>query len=364
MASLDRLERRLAEFTGRRHCIALGRAATSLWLIMQQLRSTRRDKIVLPATLCLSPVVVARLCSLEPLFCDVKSSSGNLCPARLDELLSARSDTCAVVAAHLYGQPAEIVKIAAICRKHGTPLIEDVAQALGARIDARPAGGFGDVAVLSFGHTKILDAGDGGAIVTDDATLARDLRAQLDRLPARPSQATAWSDEYRRAYYAIAPLAQSQVRLRRLLGQLGQLFPELYYYALDSQVAERICIMLDDLDAEVDHRRRLADRYNKALAGLPIEVLDMESGGVPWRFSFTMEPSRRDALLIALRSDSFDASAWYPAVPPFFGDYPDWTERWPAAAQLEAGIVNLWVDRKTSEERALACCCAIARTLQ
>jgi dTDP-4-amino-4,6-dideoxygalactose transaminase len=364
MASLDYLEQRLAEFTGRRHCVAMGRAATGLWLIMQQFHSTRRDKIVFPATLCLSPVMVARLCHLEPLFCDVKSSSGNLYPATLDELLSARSDICAVVAAHLYGQPADMVAIAAICHKHGTPLIEDVAQALGSRIGDCPTGSFGDVAVLSFGHTKILDAGDGGAIVTDDAALARDLRAQRDGLPPRPSQTTEWSEQYRRAYYAIAAVAQSQVRLRRLLGQLGQLFPELYRYALDSQVAERICIMLDDLDEEVCHRRRLAECYSKALAGLPIEVLDMESGGVPWRFSFTVEPSRRDTLLTALRSDCFNASAWYPAVPPFFGDYPDWTRRWPAAAHLEAGIVNLWVDRSTSEERALACCSAIARTFQ
>ena len=364
MSNLDCLEQRLAEFTGRRHCIAMGRAATSLWLIMRQLHGARRDKIVFPATLCLSPVVVARLCHLEPLFCDVKSSSGNLCPATLDELLSARSDICGVVAAHLYGQPADIVEIAAICRKHGTPLIEDVAQALGARIGDRPTGSFGDVAVLSFGHTKILDAGDGGAVVTDDSALARDLRAQRDRLPSRPPQTEEWSEQCRRAYYAIAHVAQSQIRLRRLLGQLGQLIPELYCYALDSKVAERIWFMLDDLDEEMCHRRTLAECYGKALAGLPIEVLDMEPGGVPWRFSFTVEPSRRNTLLTALRSDCFDASAWYPAVPPFFGDYPDWIGRWPAAAYLDAGIVNLWVDRNTSEERALACCSAIARTFQ
>jgi dTDP-4-amino-4,6-dideoxygalactose transaminase len=364
MASLERLEQRLAEFAGRRHCIAMGRAATSLWLIMQQLRTARRDKIVFPATLCLSPIVVARLCDLEPLFCDVKSSSGNLCAVGLDELLSDRSDVCAVVAAHLYGQPADMAEIAAVCRKHETPLIEDAAQALGARIGDSPVGSFGDISVLSFGYTKILDAGDGGAILTDDAALACDLRARRNRLPTRPSQTAAWSDQYRRAYYALASLAQSQIRFRRLLGQLGHLFPELYFYALDDQVAERICTLLENLDQEIGHRRKLADCYARALIGLPVEVLDMRSDGVPWRFNFTIEPGRRDTLLAALRSGGFDASTWYPAVPPFFGDYPDWMERWPAAARLEAGIVNLWVDRSTSEDRASACCSMIVRTLQ
>ncbi|MCC6779477.1 MAG: DegT/DnrJ/EryC1/StrS family aminotransferase [Hyphomicrobiales bacterium] len=355
MASRQQLETRLARLVGRDHCVVVGRGATGLWLTMEALQSTQRDKIVIPATLCLSPVVVTRLCGLEPLFCDVTASSGNLCPARLHELLSSRQDIRAVVAAHLYGQPAEIAELAAICRTHGAFLIEDVAQALGAELAGRPLGVFGDAAILSFGHTKILDAGDGGAILTDDAALASDLRARCDRLSSRPTETAAWSRDYRSAYYAIAPLAQCQIRLRRLLGDLGGLFPEMYHYALDDRTTERILAMLDGLDREISHRRMSADLYRIKLDGLPIDMLEVSPGGVPWRFSFTVDPSRRDALLSAIRAGGFDASSWYPGVPPFFIDAPEWEQQWPAAAQIEAGIVNLWVDSGTSRERVLAC---------
>lgn len=364
MASRQRLETRLARLVGRDHCVVVGRGATGLWLTMEALHSAQRDKIVLPATLCLSPAVVTRLCGLEPVFCDVIASSGNLCPTRLRELLSSRQDIRAVIAAHLYGQPAEIAALATICRRHDVFLIEDVAQAFGAEAEGRRLGAFGDAAIVSFGHTKILDAGDGGAILTDDGTLATDLRARRDRLPSRPTETAAWSRDYRSAYYAIAPLAQSQIRLRRLLGDLGGLFHEMYRYALDQRAAERILAKLDGLEREISHRRMSADLYRTKLEGLPVDMLEVSPGGVPWRFNLTVDPSRRDALLSAIRAGGFDASSWYPGVPPFFIDAPEWKQRWPAAAHIEAGIVNLWVDSGTSRERVLACCDLIRQQLR
>jgi dTDP-4-amino-4,6-dideoxygalactose transaminase len=364
MRSVERLERRLAAFTGRSHCIAVGRGTTGLWLVMAALRNKQRNKIVVPATLCLSPAVVAHLCDMDLTFCDVQQSSGNICPARLEELLSSRSDICAVLAAHLFGQPADIVKIAKLCRSHGVHLIEDVAQALGAKIGSDRLGAFGDSAILSFGHTKILDAGDGGAVVTDDDDLAADLRAHRETIPEQPSQARTWAADYRKAYYAIAPLAHSQVRLRRLLGSLGDLFSEMYRYAMDSDTAERIDKMLDSLDSEIAHRRALAELYRKEFVGLSIGILDMHADGVPWRFNATVDPSCRDSLLDGLRAHGFDASSWYPALPPFFSDVPDWKKQWPAAAHIEDRIVNLWVDGKTSRETAAACCRSVAELLQ
>ena len=363
MPSAAHLESRLATLVGRKHCIAVGRGATALWLLFRAVKETKRDVLVLPATLCLSPAFVAQLAGFQLEFCDVEPATGNLSPEKLEQLLASNSRIRAVLLAHLYGQPAKIKQIRAICSAFDVLLIEDVAQAFGATTEGRMAGAFGDVAILSFGHTKILDAGGGGVLLTDDDTLANEIRSASRDLPGQHPESASWSDDYQKAYYALAPLAEQQTRLRTLIGALGALFPQMYVYRLDDPLVERIEHQLDHMDREIDHRRAMVDGYVEGLCGLPVSFLNTDQEGVPWRFNIKLQRQWRNAALTALRNEKFDVSSWYPALPPFFRFDGGWEEKYPGAADIEAGIVNLWVDSSTTRSRVAACCQSLARSL-
>ncbi|MCF2524450.1 DegT/DnrJ/EryC1/StrS family aminotransferase [Bradyrhizobium sp. G127] len=356
------LENRLATLIGRKHCIAVGRGATALWLAFRAIRDAQRNVLVLPATLCLSPAFVAQLAGFQLEFCDVEPSTGNLSPEKLERLLASNSSVRAVLLAHLYGQPAKIKKIKAICSAFDVLLIEDVAQALGASTEGRMLGAFGDVTILSFGHTKILDAGGGGALLLDDDALADELRSASRDLPNRHPESSIWAEDYRKAYYALAPLTEQQPRLRSLIGALGAAFPKMYVYRFEHTLVDPIDHQLDQIDREIDHRRAMASGYAERLRGLPLSFMETDSESVPWRFNIKLEEKWRNAALTALRNENFDASSWYPALPPFFRFDGEWEAQYPGASDIEAGIVNLWVDRSVTRSRVMSCCESLARS--
>lgn len=364
LASAAHLESRLATLVGRKHCIAVGRGATALWLLFRAIKEIKRNVLVLPATLCLSPAFVAQLAGFQLEFCDVEPATGNLSPEKLERLLASNSNIRAVLLAHLYGQPASIKPIRVICASYNVLLIEDVAQAFGATTDGRMLGAFGDVSILSFGHTKILDAGGGGALLLDDDALANELRSASRELPSPHPENSAWAEAYRKAYYAIAPLAEQQPRLRTLIGSLGAAFPQMYVYRFDEGLVEPISQQLDQIDREIDHRCAMASSYSDRLRGLPLSLMETYPGGVPWRFSVKLKPQWREVVLAAVRNEKFDASSWYPALPPFFRFDNKWEARYPGAADIEKCIVNLWVDQSTSRSRVIACCENLTRSLE
>lgn len=365
MTNVARFEETVARFARRRHCIGVGRGATAIYLVLQAFRErdAARSTVVLPATLCTSPAAVTQLAGLTPVFCDVEPDTGNMDPAALAALLARDGRALCVMAAHLFGQPAKLGDLAEVCRAAGVPLIEDAAQALGATVEGRPAGAGGDAAVFSFGHTKILDAGGGGAILTDDDNLAMRLRRLAAALPPRPAETATWGAQYRRAYYALAPAMAEHPRLKRLVGRLCELYPRMFTYALDDATASRAAALLDTLPEEIDRRRSAAARYEALFAGSHVRPLTTSPGGVPWRFGLLAPADRRDEVLAALRSDGIDASAWYPLLPPQFTEVADRGSAWPNAVRLDRGIVNLWVDRSVTGERIERTCRLIGSVL-
>jgi dTDP-4-amino-4,6-dideoxygalactose transaminase len=364
MSAIESLEDRLAKHFGRRFCVATGRGATAIWLALQVLAERRGGKaVVLPATLCTSPVAVTKLAGLTPVFCDVDPMTGNLAPAALAKILETRDDIACVMAAHLFGEPAQIGDIQSLCEKHDTPLIEDAAQAVGARIGAMPAGAFGDISIVSFGHTKILDAGGGGAALTDDPVLAVRLRKLASKLPQPPALLEKWQSDYREAYYKLAPMMKRNGQATELVGDLCLSQPDAFRYAMTEEVAERVLAALEDLPRLREHRQAMAKAYSDALAGLDLTEMDRTPGGTPWRYSVLISAGRRDKVAEALRHAGYDASPWYPAVPPFFGHDADWSRKWPAAARIGDEILNLWVDESVDESRVLGACAVIRESL-
>lgn len=352
MSVIRDLEAALGAATGRRHAIATGRGAAAISIALKALAEgyPERRRVILPATLCLSPPTVTRLAGLEPVFCDVEPATGQMDPDALKALLRDGPVPLCVMAAHLYGEACRIEDIAALCRAAGTVLMEDAAQAWGARIGARPVGGFGYVSVVSFGHTKTLDAGGGGAVLTDDEALADRLRSLAGSLPSKPDETAVWGAQYREGYYALAREFVARPAARRDVGALCLAHPGLYRYRLDEAQAQRILDALPGTQEAAAHRRAIANVYDEGLDP-QIARLTRHEGGVPWRFSVLLDPAERDDVVTCLREAGFDASCWYPCAAPFFTEAV--REEFPGAARLEASILNLWTDESVSEEKAV-----------
>ncbi|MFQ5953462.1 MAG: DegT/DnrJ/EryC1/StrS family aminotransferase [Kiloniellales bacterium] len=358
------LAQRIAELHGRRHCILTGRATSALTLAFRAL-SAEGGRIVFPAILCPQPANAALYAGFEPLFCDVSAADANLDPGALRRLLSEENDVVAVVFAHLYGEAADMKHLAEVCQDFGVVPIEDAAQAMGASLDGRPLGSFGEMSVLSFGRTKVLDVGDGGAVMTEDDRLAEKLADAAAKLPPRPAGMAGLQAEYRALYYRLKAMADENPRLNRLFLPLPEMYRNLYLYQFDPARADALSRGLDRLDEEVALRRRKAAIYAERLDQSNVRLLKRQPGGVPWRFNLLLPPERQTEITEGLRRAGFDASNWYPALPKWYatGREQD-LGLFENAHQIERGVLNLWLDAATDEVRIRACCAALCESLE
>jgi aminotransferase EvaB len=168
-------ERQFAAYVGVDHCIGVGNGTDALELSFRALGLGPGDGVVTVANAGMYTTLAARLAGCEPVFCDVDPATMLMDPEALAAIRG--KDIRAVVVTHLFGRVAQMPALLGIARERGWAVIEDCAQAHGARRDGRMAGSFGDVATFSFYPTKNLGAlGDGGAVTTNDGALAERLR--------------------------------------------------------------------------------------------------------------------------------------------------------------------------------------------
>ena len=257
---VDAFEEELAAATGRAYGVALssGTAALHLSLLLDGVGEGDR---VLVSSLTFSATVNAiRYVGAEPVFVDSDRESWNMDPSLLEEALSA-GEYAACVPVDIYGQCASYKDIEVLCRNHGVLLIEDAAEALGATYDNRPAGSFGEMAVLSFNGNKIITTSGGGALVTDNEESAQRARwlATQARDPAPHYQHSEIGYNY---------------RLSNLLAGLGR-----------SQLA--------DLGRRVEVRREHNRVYRQSLSDLPgVEFMPEIPNGRStfWLSCLTIDP--------------------------------------------------------------------------
>jgi dTDP-4-amino-4,6-dideoxygalactose transaminase len=357
------LERHVAALVGRRHCVLVGSGASAIYVALRAL-SRSAGKVIVPATACPAVPNAVLYAGFEPLFCDVSLESFNLCPAALKRLLGENPEVAAVIPVHLYGQPAPMGEILRISTARSVPVIEDAAQALGGSLAGRPLGTFGDVSILSFGRTKIVDAGGGGAALTDDDRLAERLRTLEAELPREPRQLTALGEEYRRVYYALKQLADSNPRFDELFLPLPARFRQMHLFQLDPARAGLIAAALDGLPANVAARRARALRYRLRLERLDLHLPVSDAGAVPWRFSFLAGEGRIAALTAALRAEGIDASNWYPALPRWYAaGRTQPRDGFPHARRIAREVLNLWVTPEITAARIDRTCALIRRAL-
>ena len=160
-------EREFAEFTGRKYAIALANGTVALELALHCLGIGSGDEVVVPSRTFIASASCAVMRGATPVVADVDRNSSNLTAETIDSVLTSR--TKAIVAVHLAGWPCEMGPILELARARGIAVIEDCAQAHGARYRGRPVGSFGDLAAFSFCQDKnMTTGGEGGMLLTND----------------------------------------------------------------------------------------------------------------------------------------------------------------------------------------------------
>ncbi len=343
------LEARIAAHSGREHALVVGRGTTAIYLALKALGLTAK-KVIIPNTACIDIANAVIYSGNTPLFCDTSLLDCNIDTAQIERVFT--QDVRVIIAVHMFGNPAPIDKIKSFCTERGVSLIEDAALALGATAQGKPAGYFGDVSIFSFGYTKIIDAGFGGAIVTDDETVYRKICKLYSEIPVLNDRIKARIEELGQLTRLLNRFAPGNSKLYKLYPLLNQIYRESYLFALPERYINSIARALDSLPANIKRRQRKAQIYAELLRGHEnIELLSPREGAIVWRFSFFLK-SGRVRIVENARKHGIDISTWYPALHRRYlhtGNMPK--QGFPNSTYIENHIVNLWVDDSISEER-------------
>ncbi len=258
---VSRLEERLAAHFSVAAAIACdsGRAALELALRATGVRAG--DEVVLPTFCCVSIVPPVLAIGAVPVLADIGADLA-LTADTVEAACSPR--TRAVVVAHLFGNPAPIDRIAAVCRRRGIALIDDAAQALGATLDGQPLGTFGDAGVVSFGNGKVCFGTGGGVFVSRDPEVLARAKAVAFAPPdagaalMRAAAVLMW----RRWRRWSLPLKVAWTRFR------GESAQEPYAGRAMSNLDAAVALtLLDSLEANLAARRARVEAYQRLLGG-------------------------------------------------------------------------------------------------
>ena len=198
-----RFEQEFAASVGAEHAVAtnMGRGALQAGLLA--LNVTPNSEVIVPALACNAVVDAVLAVGAKPVPADVNLFDFNL---SVDSAKAAMGDqTRAVIAVHTYGFPCDITVLKEICTKRGIGLIEDCAQSVGARVENRPVGTFGDVGIFSFAFDKILSFASGGIALSDDSEVDRRIREIVPRRPGSSRSETAHLLRFMRLHAMFSP---------------------------------------------------------------------------------------------------------------------------------------------------------------
>ena len=308
-AELEGFEESFARFVGTRHCVGVGSGLDALTLAMQAFGIGAGDEVIVPGNTFVGTWIAVSRVGATPVPVDPEITSHNIDPERLAAAITPR--TRLIVPVHLYGLPARMSDIAALAADNGVLVLEDAAQAHGARYDGTRVGAIGDAAAWSFYPSKNLGAfGDGGAVTTDDDDLAEQLRMLRNYGSAK-------KHDY--------PLDGINSRL-------------------DEIQAAVLRVKLEVLDEWNDRRRTVAARYLERLADTSLVLPVVPDHADPVWHLFVARSSRRNMLLEELGNVGIGAAVHYPVAPhnqPIFARLGLSDDALPVSAQLQHEVLSL-----------------------
>ena len=331
-AYINRFEELFKEHLGVSYAIATSSCTGALHMGMAALGIGPGNEVILADTnwvATASPIVHL---GAKPVFVDVLPDTWCLDPAKVDQAITSR--TKAIVSVHIYGNLCDMDRLLAIGDKHGIPVIEDAAEALGSRWHGRRAGSMGKFGTFSFHGTKTLTTGEGGMFVTNNDVLYEHVLTLSNHGRARGQQKQFWPD-----------MVGFKYKMSNIQAALG-------------------CGQMERIEELIADKRRVFQYYQRRLADLPLAMNPEPAGTVNgyWMPSIVVHEGvsfDRERLLAAFKADNIDGRVffWPLSMQPMFEGQRQNTVAyglWPRAVNLPSyhGLGEAEMDRV----------CAIVRT--
>ena len=314
---VERFEQRVADYCGRRHCVGLSSGSNAIYLALKALGLSPGDEIITTPMSWIATLNTIHLAGATPVFVDVADDM-NIDTGLIEDAITPR--TKAILPVHFNGKLCDMAAIGSIAKRHGLAVIEDAAQAFGAR-DAQgvPAGGFGHAAAFSLNPMKVLPGyGEAGAVVTDDPEVAERLRAlrYLGTVDKEVCEVPALNDK------------------------------------IDELQAALLLVGFDDLEANIDLRIGLARLYSQAFAGsLPCPPVATDGDRSHVFFDYKVLVERRDEIQQSLLERGIETKVKHPILMP---DQPAYRHlprpEIPNARRLVDRILSLPLHEKLTAE--------------
>ena len=271
------LEQEMAQYLGIPHAVACASGTDALQIAMMALGVGRGDEVITTPFTFVATAETIGILGATPVYVDIDPGTFNISPDLVEAAITPR--TKAIIPVHLYGRSADMDPIMAIARARNIPVIEDAAQAMGARYRGRAVCSIGAVGCISFFPSKNLGCfGDGGMVVTHDA----DVAARMRMIAAHGS---------RTRYY------------HEILGLNSR---------LDTIQAAILRVKLPHLEQYNAARRAAAQRYNELLGGLPVVLPHAGPAGEHIFHQYTVRAENRDGLAAFLRDENIPHAIYYP----------------------------------------------------
>jgi dTDP-4-amino-4,6-dideoxygalactose transaminase len=284
---LESFEQEYAAFCGAKYCVGVGSGVDALHLALRSCEIGLGDEVIVPSNTFIATWLAVTFAGAAPVPVEPDTKTFNLDPGRVAAAITPH--TRAIIPVHLYGQPADMDPIIAIAEKHGLKILGDAAQAHGARYKGRRVASLGHATAHSFYPSKNLGAfSDGGAVTTNDASLADKLRAL-------------------RNYGSKVKYHHERIGINSRLDELQSAF---------------LRIKLAKLDEWNGRRRTIAHYYLDELQGLPELMLPCVPADMdPVWHLFVVRHPRRDELQRYLAEVGIGTLIHYPVPPHLSGAY-------------------------------------------
>lgn len=306
---VEAFEQEFASYCGVKHCIGVGNGLEALHLVLRAWGIGEGDEVIVPSNTYIATWLAVSYAGAVPVPVEPSPATCNIDPECIEAAITPR--TRAIIPVHLYGQPAAMQAIMAIADKHGLKVLEDAAQAHGASLNGERVGGLGHAAGFSFYPGKNLGAlGDGGAITTNDPTLAEQLRILRN--------------------YGSKVKYHNQVK--------G------YNSRLDELQAAFLRAKLPALDADNAKRCRVAALYQQGLEDSTLRLPTVLPGAVPVWHLYVVQTANRDAFQRHLDSRGIGTMIHYPIPPhlqPAYSSMAATKGQYPLAEQMANQLVSL-----------------------
>jgi dTDP-4-amino-4,6-dideoxygalactose transaminase len=347
------LESRVADLFGYSHAILFGRARSGVAALLTVLGLSPEAAFIMPSNLCASLLLAVHSSGAKIELVGVSERNG--LPTDLDFVDAMKRSVLPglIMPAHLYGFVQTYAQTLAYARANNWFVLENDTLATRACLGGASRTAFGDALLVSFGYAKTIEAGGGGALLTNDQSLARELQIQTDSFISLDDLAQQTESDFMLfdRYLRNTPVAESGVSINQREKLLFSRAPNCKF-SFPENLLEPLSLAINGLSIKVDEKRRRIEMWNHFLSPFDNVLLRPESDYVvPWRL-IRRVPGIRDKVVSALRQVDIDAGTNFP---PLTNSFPSLFQNQlnVGADQWGSEVLNLWLSSDYGTEQML-----------